>query len=255
MTLFILLLVFIVLSVGLAWILLRNDRGSKEPIGALWLAAGFGLLGAVAAGLIENFAVPVKDLTLGAPLTTLLLATLGIGAIEEICKFLPLSIFLYGKRYFNERTDGVIYFALAGLGFGLPENILYTLQFGSTAGVGRVLLTPFFHSAITAMIGYYLAKYKLAKASRWRVLPALLAAMVIHGLYDFGLTSGRTLYIVASLTITLGLTVLMVMLYLRALHDDQKNGRSAVGHNEYCRSCGFPNAKHYLYCTHCGQIA
>jgi RsiW-degrading membrane proteinase PrsW (M82 family) len=249
------LLVFIGLSVALAWFLIAHDRGEREPVGALWIALGLGFLGAIAAGLIENFLIPERNLKPEAPQLTILVAALGVGLIEEACKFVPLAMYLYKKRYFNEHTDGVIYFAIAGLGFGLPENLLYTLQFGSSTGIGRVLLTPFFHAATTATVGYFLAKGKVAGRPLYRVWPVLLAAMVLHGLYDFGLISGKPLYTVMSVLITFGLSASLFVLYLHAVEHDQDKGLSVVGKNSFCRSCGFPNPDHHLYCVNCGKNA
>jgi RsiW-degrading membrane proteinase PrsW (M82 family) len=255
MVVFFLLLFFVGISAGLARYFISHDRGEKEPIGALWLALGFGFAGAVAAFGLELLLIPSQSLTASAPLGTIFSSALSVGIIEEACKFLPLSFFLYNKRYFNEHTDGIIYFALAGLGFGLPENILYTLQYGSSAGFGRVILTPFFHAAITGMVGYYLVKGKMAHQSRFRASCVLILAMVLHGLYDFGLISGVAVYTVLSITITLSLSAMLFVFYSRATELDQKVGLSVVGHNSFCRSCGFANPKHHLYCSRCGKRA
>jgi RsiW-degrading membrane proteinase PrsW (M82 family) len=255
MTVYFLLLGFIGIAVGLAWYLLANDRGEREPVGALWLAAAFGLAGGIVAAIIESWLVNTQNLQGGAPLSAVFSAAMAVGIIEELCKFLPLSLLLYKKRYFNEHTDGVIYFALAGLGFGLPENILYTLQYGANAGLGRVLLTPFFHAAMTGMVGYFLIRQKLNhKPAFWVALP-LLGAMIIHGIYDFGLASGRALLTVGSVLITLLLSGGLFVLFLRASQLDQDEGRSASGHNAFCRTCGTPNPEHHLYCVHCGNYA
>lgn len=255
MLLFILLVVFIAVAVSLAWFLLAHDHGEKEPIGMLWLALGLGFVGAMLAGIIEARVLPVKDLSPGSGLGPLLISTLIVGVVEESLKFVPLSLVLYGKRYFNEHTDGVIYFALAGLGFGLPENILYTLQFGTKAGLGRVVLTPFFHAATTGLIGYFLAKRKLEKRSPAMVIVPLIALMVIHGLYDFGLTAGLWPMTILSIGIAMSLSAGLFMAFMRATDLDQDMGLSVVGHNAFCRSCGFPNPKYHLYCTQCGKNA
>jgi RsiW-degrading membrane proteinase PrsW (M82 family) len=255
MLIFAILLVFILIAAGLAWYFIGQDHGEKEPVGALWLAFGFGFGGGVAAAIIEHLFVPVKNLSPTAPLLTILVASLAVGVVEESCKFIPLSFFLYPKRYFNEHTDGIIYFALAGLGFGLPENILYTLQFGASTGLSRVLLTPFFHAATTGIVGFFLVKAKLAGRSRWRSWWALLAVMVLHGLYDFGLASGVTLFVVSSIAITLTLSVCLFLFYFRAVELDQQLGLSAVGHNNFCRNCGHPNPENNLFCAKCGKRA
>lgn len=255
MSLYALLLVFIAVSVALAWYLITHDRGQKEPIYALWVAAGLGAAGAFAAGFIETKVIGDIDLLSGTPSTHLLIAALGVGIIEETCKFVPLAIWLYGKRYFNEHTDGVIYFALAGLGFGLPENILYTMQFGAKTGLARLVLTPLFHAATTGLVGYYLIKLKLARKPVAYIGLALGLAALLHGLYDFGLLSGRPIYQTMSILITLCLSMGLFMLFLRSTEEDQDEGLSTVGRNAFCRTCGWANPHHHLYCTHCGKNA
>ena len=255
MLIFVLLLVFIGVAVGLAWFLISHDHGQKEPIAALWAAAGFGLGGGLVAGFVESWLIPSNNLLAGTPHGTLLVASLAVGVIEESCKFIPLALVLYKRPYFNEHTDGVIYFALAGLGFGLPENILYTLQFGAKTGLVRVLLIPFFHAATTGLVGYYLIKRKLAGKSPFGVWLPLAGAMALHGMYDFGLLSGTPLYVLTSLLITLGTGVGLFAVFLRANEHDQDMGLSVVGHNSFCRSCGVANPDHSLYCAHCGKNA
>lgn len=223
---------------------------------ALWGAFGFGFLGLVIAVLLESVLIP--DIFLDDyvhPLSTLILPALGVGIIEELAKALPISLFLYKKRYFNEHTDGIIYFGLAGLGFGLPENILYTLQFGAGAGVGRLFLTPFFHAATTGLIGYALIRMKLDRDAKWKYGGVILAAVGLHGLYDFGLSTQEPLLVVLSIMITVALTVGLFLLFAHARSLDQVQGLSVVGNNSFCRSCGYPNPKRKLYCAHCGKHA
>jgi hypothetical protein len=79
--------------------------------------------------------------------------------------------------------------------------------------------------------------------------------MVLHGLYDFGLSSGSMLYATGSLMITLGIAGGLFVAFLRAQEHDQDLGLSVVGHNAFCRSCGCPNPRHHLYCVRCGKNA
>lgn len=256
MTLFLILIFFILISGGLAWYFIIRDRGEREPIGALWLAAGLGLVGGVGAAILESNLLPIKSLEPGAPLVGLFIASMGVGIIEEACKFIPLAAVLYKKRYFNEHTDGVIYFAIAGLGFGLPENILYSLQFGAGVGLSRVILTPFFHAATTGLVGYFLAKSKLAGHSWYASAPlALGSVMVLHGMYDFGLASGVPLLVGLSILITLGVSISLFIFFSKAIGLDRAAGLSVVGKNSFCRTCGLPNPSHGLYCVRCGNHA
>ncbi len=230
MLLFILLLIFIAIATGLAWFLIAEDHGEKEPVAALWMAAGFGLLGAVAASFLESRLVSANNLLPGAPYGTLLVAVLAVAVIEEACKFLPLAIVIYRRRYFNEYTDGVIYFALAGLGFGLPENLLYTLQFGTKTGIVRILMTPLFHAATTGLVGYALIRRKLAGKSLPGIWLPLAGIVVLHGAYDFGLSSGSVSYAIGSLLVTLGVSIGFFVAYLRAAENDQARGWSVPGY-------------------------
>lgn len=252
---FLLLIAFVGIAAGLAWFLVSRDRGEKEPVDALWIAVGFGMLGALIAGLVEPHLVQADNLITGMPRGTMFSTAVLIGLIEESCKFIPLAIFIYKKKFFNEHTDGVIYFALAGLGFGLPENILYTLQYGTKTGLLRLVLTPLFHAAATGTIGYYLAKRKLGRKNVFGIILPLLIVAIIHGLYNFGLATGSDFFGTVSVLTTLILTAGLFLLLLRATQRDQALALSAVGHNYFCRNCGRANPKHNLYCVYCGKNA
>lgn len=254
MALFAVIITFLLLAGWFALYLVRRDRGEREPAGALWTAFGLGALGLVVAGGLEYLVVPDvfnQDLGLG----TILWASIAIGVIEELCKCLPLIFFLRNKRYFNEHTDGVIYFALAGLGFGLPENILYTLEFGAGTGVVRMIMTPLFHAATTALVGYALIRGKLGGDTGKRLTGMLVSVIGLHAAYDFGLFSAIPLLTLLSIMITLALGAGLFLLYIRARSIDQARGLSVVGINTYCRSCGQHNPQHKLYCSHCGKRA
>lgn len=256
MTLFILVLAFILIAVCVVWFMLKKDKGEREPVSALWIAAGFGLVGAIAAGFIEHYTIPLNLITGTSGSTAgTLFGTLGVGLIEETLKFVPLAIFIYPKKYFNEHTDGIIYFAIAGLAFGVPENILYSLQFGTKVGLSRLILTPIFHATTTSLVGYVLVKSKVDKKPIILTAFALLLAILLHGFYDFGLATHSVALVVTSLMITAGMTTMFFILFMRSNEIDREEGLSVVGKNTFCRSCGKPNPKHTLYCEYCGNHA
>lgn len=215
-------LVIVALFLAFAWwlarYLLRHDAGEHEPHRALWMAFLLGGFGLAIAGALEIVLLPglLERQTMGM----LAGQMLAVAVIEEACKFAPLAWFIYRKRYFNEYTDGVIYFALAGIGFGLPENILYTLEFGAGAGVLRFIFTPMFHASVTAIVGYALICHKLGKTTSAGVWAAFLAAVGLHWLYDFGLFSHMLGFIIISLLVSIGLSIGLFWLIARARKRD-----------------------------------
>lgn len=227
MPLLVLLIAFIVLAGAAAIFLVKHDIGEHEPVSALWAAFGLGVAGIVAALALEIVLVPHFTTDGSSSLGMLAGVALQIAVIEELVKCLPLLVLLYKKRYFNEHTDGVIYFALAGLGFGLPENLLYTLQFGLEVGLLRLVLTPLFHAATTAIIGYALVRHKLDGFTTSRVVGVVVSVIGIHAIYDFGLFSGKPLLIIVSLAITAGLGIGLLALIRRARAQDRLMRRAS----------------------------
>lgn len=252
---FIIILVFVSLSCLLIYLLLKNDHGEKEPKSALIMAAIFGLGGLIGAFILESLFIPKSLLVNNNSLLSLFGGTTLVAIIEETLKFVPLAFYIYKKRYFNEHTDGIIYFVIAGLSFGLPENILYTISYGSSAGLVRLILTPLFHAALTGMVGYFLIKTKLDKKNPLIMIWFFILAIFLHDFYDFGLLSKKIILVLISILITLSLSIVLFILYLKAQDLDKEEGLSVVGINKFCRNCGAPNPEEHLYCTNCGKRA
>lgn len=244
---------------------IRHDRGSKEPRQGLRAAIGFGFL-SIPLVLLANFilgklptigpAVSINSEVLragGYPLEFLLLAMILVGIIEEAAKALPLALYIWKKPYFNELTDGLFYFGISGVIFSVTESILYTLTFGGGIGVMRIIITPFLHTGFSMWFGYFLARRKITGNGTWKVPASLIFAMLLHGLYNFGLSSknvGATLF---SLLLAVALNIGVFLLYHYAQKRDSRMQLSADGVNNFCRNCGQPNPDHTLYCEHCGQ--
>lgn len=214
----IILSLFVLTATWLARWFIKHDKGQPEPRRALWKAFFIGVGAMIAAGILESILIK-DDITnpdLFFSAHTLLKDFMLVGIIEEAVKFVPLLLWLWRKPFFNERTDGVIYFALGGLGFGFAENILYTLADGAGTGIGRLIIVSFFHAALTGAAGYFVARAKIKSMSKWSILAPLAAVMLLHGLYDFGLASGSVLYVLGALAISLYMTIGMFTLFGRA---------------------------------------
>lgn len=249
----------ILAQIGLAWIfiryLLQHDRGSKEPAKIVIMAGILGGLATIAALFLEKWLLPDKLITnpLGLSTGSLVGSSLLIGVIEEGVKSLPLAFFIYRQRYFDEITDGIIYFATAGMIFGLLEDIGYDLSYGDATGLTRIIAGPYLHAGLCALFGYMLARRKVLKTNRAYVVAGLLAAMTLHGLYDLGLFYQKGWSLLMSLLITAAVNFGVFLLFKYSQRSDRSLGLAAAGPNYYCTFCGRPNERRFVYCVFCGH--
>lgn len=219
------LLLFLLSSGLLVWYFLRGDHGPKERKSALLVAAGFGVLGIIVAVGLELLLPNPTSPTITVPL--LFLICLAVGIIEESAKFIPLALFIRKKSYFNEHTDGIIYFGIAGLTFGLIENLTYLFVYknrlggSELTGIFRLVVLFFFHAASTGIVGYYFAKAKIHQQSMIRPILALGTLAIFHGTYDFlfffAATAYRNSYLISQNTALLVIVALVAGLIMSAL--------------------------------------
>lgn len=173
--------VFPMLSfLALIWWLDRHDR---EPVWLIALVFGWGAGGAITLGIVLSLlfsaGIAVAATLVGGPEAATAVATLTgpmvvAPLVEEPCKalvLLPVS----RSRHFDNMTDGFVYGAAAGLGFGMTENLLY---FSTAEGLGawlfmvviRTFWSALMHGTATAMVGASLG------LTRFHGLAARLAA-------------------------------------------------------------------------------
>jgi protease PrsW len=122
----------------------------------------------------------------------------GVGVLEELCKALPLYLFLIRPGYLKEPLTGAFYGAMSGLGFAIAEGGSYSLQYAmglveGELGLSSYVLTntirfislPLFHAMLAGTVGYFLG---LAAINRTRQAPIVLIgvaiAATIHGSYN-----------------------------------------------------------------------
>lgn len=109
---------------------------------------------------------------------------------EELAKPLALRLKTV-KKELDEIEDGLIYGAVAGLGFSATENLLYGWSFMSQGllfffilisirSIGGCLL----HASATAWTGYGYGKTVMKHTRLVRVLPYFVLAIIIHGFYN-----------------------------------------------------------------------
>ncbi|MEU4327493.1 PrsW family intramembrane metalloprotease [Nonomuraea dietziae] len=120
--------------------------------------------------------------------------------IEEGLKGAALLLLLRRRREIDGLTDGIIYAAMAGLGFAAVENVGYYLsaytENGTDGAVGlfvfRGLIAPLGHPVYTSMIGIGVAYAATRRTPvRFLAIPlGYLGAVVLHGLWNGAATLG-----------------------------------------------------------------
>ena len=178
----------------LAFVVYRQDKYEKEPLGKLIKAFIFGALSIIPAGILESVLVqytPPFPIVSGA-YTGFVVA----GCSEELFKLLFLYWAVWKSVEFNEYFDGIVYACFVSLGFACFENVGYVLgqevfaEAMVTGSIRAVLSVPG-HFLFGVMMGYYfsLAKFGYSDngGSRPRgryLLLAFLVPMLLHGTFD-----------------------------------------------------------------------
>lgn len=178
----------IVPSLLLIWYFRGRDV-HREPAGVIWRVFWLGVLSVIPVLLI---AVPlgwVVKAVGASPLAAGFLDAFFEAAIpEELCKLLVVWLYASRHREFDEPMDGIVYGAVASLGFATLENVLYTMSGGMGVAVARALTAVPCHASWGAIMGYYVGQARFGSGKRTRHwLLAFLIPTVLHGLYDFPL--------------------------------------------------------------------
>jgi RsiW-degrading membrane proteinase PrsW (M82 family) len=108
---------------------------------------------------------------------------------EEAAKVISVYLMAWRRPEFDERMDGIVYGARAGLGFALVENVAYLLLVPQSFGdflrllVGRAVLAVPGHAIWGGVAGYYAARRRFDGHGPG-LLGGFAIAVLMHGLYD-----------------------------------------------------------------------
>jgi RsiW-degrading membrane proteinase PrsW (M82 family) len=178
----------------------RLDAKRPEPRSTLRRVALAGGLSAIPVIIIGELLKRFAPAGLGAetgPTTYAGAAYMAfvIAAIpEELAKLGSMWLFAWRRPEFDERMDGIVYGARAGLGFALVENVAYLLLLPGSFSqyislfVGRAVLAVPGHATWGAIIGYYAAKRRFDGRGPG-MIGGYLLAVLLHGCYDMWLFS------------------------------------------------------------------
>ena len=146
----------------------------------------------------------------------------GVGLLEELCKALPVYLFLLRQGRIGDPLTASFYGAVSGLGFAIAEGSVYSLQytFGLEKGelsfgyyvvanTIRFVSLPLFHAILAGIVGYFLGLTAINPSRQGTIIFIGLAiAAILHGLYN---TFAGSLFGLA----IAGFSVLLFVAYLR----------------------------------------
>lgn len=176
------------------WVFDRMDRHRPEP---RWTLRKITLAGAISTLPLIIIQVMIKTPIDGSYEAAFFNGFVVAALTEEIAKFLCVYWFVWHKPEFDERLDGIVYAARAGLGFALVENVLYLRMVADTEQfwfvfVARALLAVPGHAIWAGLMGYFAAVRRFDKVGPG-LIGGLAIAIVLHGLYDAVLFSQPSL--------------------------------------------------------------
>ncbi|MDW3194695.1 MAG: PrsW family glutamic-type intramembrane protease [Cytophagales bacterium] len=155
---------------------------SKELIACLVLGMGFAFLTFLLSDLLRQWSGDSEFWN------TFTWSVIGIGAIEELVKIIPLLIIMVVIKRKLEAYEYILFASISALGFGFSENLLY---FDGTYGniiTGRALTAAVGHMIDSSIFayGFVLANFKYKNLNNIVAFFIFwgLAALV-HGLYDY----------------------------------------------------------------------
>ncbi len=186
---------------------------------------------AVLAALVFEYIlqIPLESSASLAGLTPFITVVVIAPIVEEFTK--PLALRLRSVRsQLTEMEDGLIYGAVAGLGFSATENLLYGYSFLTEGFISFLILMAMrsvggclLHASATSLTGYGFGKTVLKKSSFFGVLPYYLLAIFMHGFYNF-LVSYETLGVFSGLILAFLFVIVAISMIRKKIRTlDQQN--------------------------------
>ncbi len=180
-------------AIGYAIWIRNTEKYEREPWAAIFVAFAWGAtLAILAALLLEellgiSLATKIKDYTIFSFIMAVIIAPFA----EEFAKPLGLSLKMVRKEI-NEEEDGIVYGAIAGLGFAATENLFYSMSFlsyglllFSILVIIRTIGGCLLHASATSFTGYGYGKALLEGKSIGEILHFFLIAVAMHSFYNF----------------------------------------------------------------------
>ncbi|RPI17924.1 MAG: protease PrsW [Ignavibacteriae bacterium] len=210
------------------------DRYEREPLWLLslnffWGATGaviFGIIGSIIMGIgISEFIFQFATESDAGTLNNLAGAVVVAPMVEETTKGIFLLITAM-SRHFDGPVDGAVYGGAIGLGFGMTENFLYFISYGSTLSslltliIIRTLFSAVLHCCTQAVFGAAIgfAKFR-GPLTKLTIIPLGLAiAMFMHFMWNLTV-SFETTALIGFAFMIMAVIIIFVVFQFGVYHD------------------------------------
>ncbi len=233
------------------------DRNEREPFWILLLNFVWGATGAIILGIIGSiiFQIPLSEGIVfltgsrSSELIDLSGAIITAPVVEETTKGIFL-VMMSLTRKFDGVVDGVVYGGAIGLGFGMTENFLYFISYGTDLQswfllvIIRTMFSAVMHCMSQATLGGFIgyAKFKPAVFKFILIPVGLFIAMLLHFTWNltvsFEDTSLLGMAFLAIYTLSI-IALFQIALYLegrtitKELHEESSIGIIPSEHLNY----------------------
>lgn len=207
------------------------DRYEGEP---LWMLSTAFFWGALIAAFFAFLLNTTTGLIVGlladsANAGEAFAAVISAPIVEETGKASILFIFFFWKKdEFDGVVDGIVYAAMAGLGFAMTENILYYGNAAAQSGgiltatvIVRGFFAPFSHPLFTSLTGIGLGLSRQSNNMAVKVLTpivGLLMAIFMHSIWNASaVLGGGVVFLVTYVVVMVPAFLILLVIIVFAL--------------------------------------
>lgn len=176
----------------------KQDRLEPEPkhyvFGIMILGA---LLAAAVGQPIIHHSFQVQNWIGESRIVTILGSIFVIGFVQEFLKYAAVRYSIYYTSEFDERVDGIIYAAAAGLGYATVLNLQYVIGNGGVdlgVGVFRITVNSLAQASFAGISGYFIGRAKFENMGALWLPSGLTLAAVFNGIFTFILSEVPTIH-------------------------------------------------------------
>lgn len=209
---------------SLIWVFfwVREDTEHSEPRWLLGAAFMAGVIAVLAAIIAERYiALRVTDESLRYTLWA---------AIEEIFKFIAVTLVALHSKFDDEPIDAMIYCIMTALGFAAIENALFALQPISSGTIAISIVTAnmrfigatLVHTVSSALVGFALGYvfYKGYIAKIIAIIAGLSLAIILHASFNLSIINGTAADTMRTFAWVWAAVVILIVLFeeIKAVH-------------------------------------